>query len=213
MNTVVNRPFGEIGDVQQVGLTTDYKGEHWMALADESNEAAEEARRLAGGVDTPESQRLAELAEDQRAEGMRQITKQNSNQLQPRQDALQRQVEWLKERGDLPANYDPPKPDERLDRAMAILEQTKTEGMSPVDVERQLMRETGMTPRDVSQAAGARLEVMETLRPPEVRDLQRQMDQVADRILTERMADPSIPAWEKNPSIDDVFAAMEAADG
>ena len=78
---------------------------------------------------------------------------------------------------------------------------------------RRFRQKTGMTPRDVSQAAGARLEVMEKLRPTEVRDLQRQMDSVADKILAKRMANPRVPAHLKHPTMDEVFAAMEAANG
>lgn len=203
VRTVINRPFSEIGDSQQVGLTVTHKGEEWAWRADHSGDRA--MRPTGSGGDAGGGISWSQLSEDQRAEGVRQIVKQNGKQVQPRLEALQRQTEYLKSQGLLPPKTPIPKPDTRLDQAMAIMETIGKDGVSPVDMERRLLAETGMTPSHVANATGERIRLMEQLRPPEVRDLQQRMDRIADQLKVELkdLPDPSkrIPTsdqvWER----------------
>lgn len=208
VRTVIHRPFSEIGDSQQVGLTMTHKGEEWQWRADHSGDRA--IRPTASG-DAGGGISWAELSEDQRAEGVRQIVKQNGKQVRPRLDALQRQTQYLIDTGQLPPGTPIPQPDTRLDRAMAIMETIKEEGVSPVDMERRLLAETGMTPSHVANAAGERIRLMEHLRPPEVRELQQRMDRIADQLVRDLkdLPDPG----DRIPTSDQVWERLILDDG
>ncbi|BAN04261.1 hypothetical protein YM304_39470 [Ilumatobacter coccineus YM16-304] len=207
VRAVINRPFGEIGDAQQVGLTVTHKGEEWAWRADHSGDRAiRPTSSRSGGGGAGGGIDWSELSEDQRAEGVRQIVKQNGKQVQPRLDALRRQTEYLVDQGLLPATTPVPKPDTRLDRAMEIMETIKNDGVSPVDMERRLLAETGMTPSHVANATGERIRLMEQLRPPEVRELQQRMDRIADQLERElkTAADPA----DRIPTADQVWERL-----
>lgn len=183
VHTTLHRPFGELGDAQQVGLTATYKGDEWAWRAehslDEAGRLRPDADNAGGGLS------WSELSEDQRSDGLRQIVKQNGNQVQPRLEELQRQTQYLIDQGKLPPKSPIPQPDTRLDAAVKIMDRVKREGLSPVDMERELMRTTNMTPSEVARLNGERIHVMEQMRPPEVAELQQRMGRVADQLEIE----------------------------
>lgn len=180
VHTTLHRPFGELGDAQQVGLTATYKGDEWAWRAEHSLDEAGRLRPEAG--DAGGGLSWSELSEDQQSDGIRQIVKQNGNQVQPRLVELQRQTQYLIDQGKLPPTSPIPKPDTRLDEAVKIMNRVKEEGLSPVDMERELMKVTKMTPSEVARLNGERIHVMEQMRPPEVAELQQRMGRVADQL-------------------------------
>lgn len=183
IRTTLHRPFGELGDAQQVGLTATYKGDEWAWRAEQSFDEA--GRLRPGGDGAGGGLSWSELSEDQRSDGIRQIVKQNGNQVQPRLEELQRQTQYLVDQGKLPPKAPIPKADPRLDEAVKIMDRVKTEGLSPVDMERELMQRTNLTPTEVARLNGERIHVMEQLRPPEVAELQQRMGRIADQLEVE----------------------------
>ena len=170
VETVTNpaRAGHEIGDSQQVGMTATYKGDHWQSVADD---------KLRDATDDDLMRALA-IAEDERSEGMRQITKQYGNQVENRHRAMTEQVQQLRAEGKLPASYDdwePPPVPKKLEDAMAIMDRTKSQGVAPVDVEIMLRDELQLTTGDVSRMMGDYIHTMEAARPAELVALQRSL--------------------------------------
>ncbi len=170
VETVIGAPGKEIGDVQQVGQASAYKHDHWQARAAESSEKAAAA---AEAGDDAAAAAWAARAEDEHFEATRQLVKQNGNQVVNRHAALAAQVEEAKQLGTLAPDFELNALPDDLQRAMAFMNDSKTVGMAPVDVEMQMLAELGMTPTDAAQRMGGYLESMEKLRPQAIIDLQR----------------------------------------
>ena len=188
---VIGRPYGPLSDSQQVGLATSYKGDHWYERATSSG--------------------AGQLSESEIAEGFRQITKQNGNQIQPRLEQFQQQVEYLRDTGVLPADVTIPQANTRLDDGMAILDRVKNDGISPADAERLLRDQLDMNPDELTRMAGQQIEAMDKFAPSEVKDLQRRMDQIASELTEELKDHPDVTM--RRPTPDQVWAELRKQDG
>jgi hypothetical protein len=152
---VIGQPGAALDDVQQVGMTIGYKGDHGFQLA--------EHLRASGQV---------AAAEEWMAEGARQLTKQWDAQVMGRFDAISAQVDQLKAAGQLPAGYALKPPPPQLQSAIDVMKQVQTRGLSPVEMEGAL-RQLGTTPSDVAREMGSYYESLQKLAPSPVQSLQQ----------------------------------------
>lgn len=138
-------------DVEAVGKTMEYKANHWDKMGEELLEDAKKAEHAGDFLKADEMRMAAEACKE---EGIRQTTKQFNNQVIER-------AALLNAAAGKPIVIIP----DKLLTAVKVMEQTgKPGGISVAEAEA-VLKEMGLTSRQVAEQSSALLEGMQKLKP------------------------------------------------